>query len=125
MALLGGKINLSTATLIVIAAVLAVLLTADALSRVDVVTDEAQLQTKLEYVRFAVVNYSHDHGHAPADLGELGLKPQELTDRLGNRISYSFDQERHHASLSGALRNNYLDTWKIELDFPVAAAPKD
>jgi hypothetical protein len=122
MALLGGKINLSTATLIVIAAVLAVLLAMDALSRVDVVTDEAQLQGKLEYVRLAVVEYSHAHKRAPADLSELGLKPEQLTDRLGGRMAYSVDRDRGQATLSGALRNNYLDTWKIVLEFPLAAA---
>ena len=124
MALLGGKINLSTAMLIVIAAVLAVFLGADALSRVDVVTDEAQLQGKLEYVRGAGVDYGHKHGRAPDDLGELGLKPQDLADRLGNRIVYSVDRAHGRASLTGDLRPNYLDTWKIVLEFPLAAAAK-
>jgi hypothetical protein len=55
-------------------------------------------------------------------LAELGLKPEQLTDRLGGRMVYTVDRVHGQASLSGALRNNYLDTWKIELEFPLAAA---
>jgi hypothetical protein len=124
MALMGGKISISTAILIVLGVLLAVLLAADALSRVEVITPEAQLQSKLETVRWAVVDYSQAHGQAPDGLSELSLKPQDLTDCLGHRMAYSVDRAHGRASLTGDLRPNYFDTWKIVVEFPIAAPSK-